>query len=380
MLSRLSSSSTQPGLIETVKYSASTGKSTSLRRNVTSIGLSNNDVRGSLLKRLQKIEENQGELKAMVQKIAEGQSKTNTTIQEIIGNHDEITSSLKEIVSEQGVITVNQSKTNATIQEVVENQSEITSSLKDIVSEQGVISANQLEPAFLVHSLEETTQDRDELRITVRSQAGKMGAVTKKLKIIEKKISKMEAEREQTVERSEVMEEIRLINQDARRAEKRIALHLGINDQPLGDPSDNNPYSRWMDNLCDEFQRKLKENYEKAPVKDKRRDLPPLDDFPDAAKSRLFQYGLGVVLATPQNACNLENSPSKHRYDLVKLSGPIFDEHAVAKLKHSFEIQVEYLSGKLGEPYVENNSVYPLIEGDAFLSIEVKAILIFQLS
>jgi hypothetical protein len=126
--------------------------------------------------------------------------------------------------------------------------------------------------------------------------------------------------------------------------------------------------------LCDEFRDKLKNNYKQAPEKIKRRDLPPLEDYPDAAKSRLFQYGLGVVLSNHRDSCNLENSPAKHKYDLVKLSGPIFDENVVEKLRKSFEIQVKYLCNKLSRPYVENREVYPLMEGDAFLSSEVGAV------
>jgi hypothetical protein len=253
-----------------------------------------------------------------------------------------------------------------------------SSDVEQIVSGQAVITDNQIDSSFLVSSLGKTTHDRDGLRITVRSQAGKMGAVKKKLRKIEKKLSKIEAERMQTVERSEVIDEIRKmgigINQDNRRAEKRLASHMGIPDQPLGDPFDNYPYSEWTDELCDEFRVKLKNNYEQAPEKIKRRDLPPLEDYPDAAKSRLFQYGLGVILSNHSDSCNLENSPAKHRYDLVKLSGPIFDENVVEKLRKSFEIQVKYLCIKLSRPYVENREVYPLMEGDAFLSSEVGAV------
>jgi hypothetical protein len=272
-------------------------------------------------------------------------------------------------------------KTSSDTETLISHAKNTLSGVEQIISVQDVITENQIDSSFLVSSLGETTQDRDGLRITVRSQAGKMGAVTKKLRKIEKKLSKIEAERMQTVERSEVINEIRMmgsrINQDSRRVEKRLASHMGIPDQPLGDPFDNYPYSNWTDELCDEFRVKLKKNYEQAPEMVKRHDLPPLEDFPDAAKSRLFHYGLGVVLSNPHDSRNLENSPAKHRYDLVKLSGPIFNEIVFEKLRKSFEIQVKYLCNKLSRPYAENMKVYPLMEGDAFLSSEVGAVNVF---
>jgi hypothetical protein len=212
-----------------------------------------------------------------------------------------------------------------------------------------------------------------------------MGVVTKKLGEKTRKVSELEAERGQTIERSEVMQELRMMeirmmmemNENSTRAEKRFAEHMGIQDQPLGNPSDNYPYSQWTDELRDEFSVKLKKNYEGAARLVKRKDLPPLEDFPDAAKSRLFQIGLGVVLSTPGNAFNLENSPSKHRYDLVKLSGSIFDVNTAAKIRASLDIQEKYWCNKLSKPYVENRKVYPLMEGDAFLSPDVSAAVSF---
>ena len=310
---------------------------------------------------------------------------------EILISHAEKTSSgVDKIQRNSEPLITHAEKTSSGVEklqrntEILISHAEKTSSdVEQIVSGQDVIKENQIDSSFLVSSLGKTTQDRDGLRITVRSQAGKMGGVTKKLRKIEKKLSKIEAERMQTVERSEVIDEIRKmgirINQDSRRAEKRLASHMGISDQPLGDPFDNYPYSDWTDELCDEFRKKLTKNYEKAPEKVKRRDLPPLEDYPDAAKSRLFQYGLGVVLSNHRDSCNLENSPAKHKYDLVKLSGPIFGENVVEKLRKSFEIQVKYLCNKLSRPYVENREVYPLMEGDAFLSAEVGAVNAFLL-
>ena len=300
-----------------------------------------------------------------IQKLEEGQSKINAIIQEVVESQGEIKSSLNDVKSDQSVITA--------------NHDEITSNIRDMISGQEVITANHLNSSFLVSSLESTTQDRDGLRATVRSQAGKMGVVTKKLGEKTRKVSELEAERGQTIERSDVMQELRMMeirmmmemNENSTRAEKRFAEHMGIQDQPLGNPSDNYPYSQWTDELRDEFSVKLKKNYEGAARLVKRKDLPPLEDFPDAAKSRLFQIGLGVVLSTPGNAFNLENSPSKHRYDLVKLSGSIFDVNTAAKIRASLDIQEKYWCNKLSKPYVENRKVYPLMEGDAFLSPDV---------
>ena len=272
-------------------------------------------------------------------------------------------------------------KLQKTSETLISHAEKTSAGVELIVSEQGFITDNTLDSSFLVSSLESTTQDRDGLRTTVRSQAGKMGSVTKKLKKIEKKISKLEAERGQTIERSEVIEEMRMMetrmNQDNRRAEKRWASHMEIQDQPLGNPSDNYPYSQWTNELRDEFSVKLKKNYEGAARLVKRNDLPPLEDFRDAAKSRLFQIGLGVVLSNPGNTRNLENSPSKHRYDLVKLSGSIFDVNTAAKIRTSLDIEEKYWCNKLSKPYVENRKVYPLMEGDAFLSPDVSAAVSF---
>ncbi len=283
----------------------------------------------------------------------------------------EIKRMLKKQAKQIQKIEKSQVKHTRQMQKIEVGQSKANNILEEIVSEQEIIKTNQVDTAFLVHSLEKTTQDRDKLRLTVRSQAGKMGVVTKELNIVKRRVTVLEEEREQTIERSEIMEQMRIVNQDVRRAEKRIASHLGIKDQPMGDPSDNYPYSQWTDELCDEFRVKLKGNYDKAAAIERRCDLPPLEDFPDAAKSRLFQYGLGVALATPEITRNLENSPAKHKYDLVKLSGPIFEEAVVVKLRKSFEIQVEFLCDKLGEQYTESSKIYYPIEGDAFLSPEV---------
>jgi hypothetical protein len=311
---------------------------------------------------------------------------------EILISHAEKTSSgVDKIQRNSEPLITHAEKTSSGVEklqrdtEILISHAEKTSSdVEQIVSGQDVITDNQIDSSFLVSSLGKTTHDRDGLRITVRSQAGKMGAVKKKLRKMEKKLSKLEAERTQTVKHSEVLDEIRKmgigISQDNRRAEKRLASHMGIPDQPLGDPSDNYPYSDWTDELCDEFRVKLKNNYEQAPEMIKRRDLPPLEDYPDAAKSRLFQYGLGVVLSNHHDSRNLENSPAKHRYDLVKLSGPILSENVVEeKVRKSFEIQMKYFCNKLSIPYVANSKVYPLMEGDAFLSAEVGAVNAFLL-
>ena len=95
-----------------------------------------------------------------------------------------------------------------------------------IVSEQGFITDNALDSSFLVSSLESTTQDRDGLRATVRSQAGKMGVVTKKLGEKTRKVSELEAERGQTIERSEMIQELRMM--EIRMMEIRMRIQQGL--------------------------------------------------------------------------------------------------------------------------------------------------------
>ena len=260
--------------------------------------------------------------------------------------------------------------------DIIASQEAAASTLKEAIGTvQETLQANHIDAAFLTETLKSTTQERDGLRHTVRSQAGKTGAVTRKLNRALKENAEMKAEMKTTVERQEiidaVMQAAEKVTQNARRAEERIADALQINDQPLGDPSDNYPYNQWMDPMFPDFKKVLFENYKDAPQKLKRHDLPPLKDFPDAAKSRYFHLGIGLVLSTPQNFRDLDKSPAKHRYELTRLSGDILHEDSYNSIKESFIIQEKSLCGILGRQYVEDNTIDPMIQGDAFCIPEV---------
>ena len=88
-------------------------------------------------------------------------------------------------------------------------QKEDASSLKeDIGAVQETLQANHIDAAFLTETLKSTTQERDGLRHTVRSQAGKTGAVTRKLNRALKENAEMKAEMKTTVERQEIIDAV----------------------------------------------------------------------------------------------------------------------------------------------------------------------------
>jgi hypothetical protein len=260
--------------------------------------------------------------------------------------------------------------------DIITNQEEATASLKeDMGTMQETLQTNHIDAAFLTETLKTTMQERDGLRATVQSQAGKTGAVTKQLNKALKENAKLISERQVTVERQEVinavMQAAEQLKQNARRAEGRIADALHIEDQPLGDQCDNFPYDQWPEPAFENFKTNLWNNYKKAPTLEKRHDLPPLKDFPDAAKSRYFHIGIALVLSTPQHAFNLDKSPAQHRRELTALSGPIYHKDVYDAVKSSFITQEKCLNRILAKSYVEDPTVDTMIQGDPFCTPEV---------
>jgi hypothetical protein len=83
--------------------------------------------------------------------------------------------------------------------------------LQEIAAYQRQLAHNQVESAFLRRDLEASLKDRDELCTKHRSQAGKMAAVTRKLNTEIAGRATLEAERVKTIERGEVIGEIRRV-------------------------------------------------------------------------------------------------------------------------------------------------------------------------
>lgn len=320
-------------------------------------------------------------LSSITKKILDNQEQLLKNQEQLLERYREEGNSRKQ---EHQLTMDGQAKTNHLIEsenqklqaQITSGQEKLVSSLGSISADQKEISQNHLETSFLIGTLETTTLERNELQSTVRSQAGKMSVVSKKLNAALKENAELVAEREKTVERQAVIDAVAdavaQVNQNARRAEERIADALQIDDQPLGNPGDNFPYSQWIDPLFSDFKKNLEQNYKKAPKIYKRDDLPPMKDFPDSAKSRLFHLGIGLVLSKPQNFRDLDNSPAKHRHDLARLSGRIYHEDTFNLQKESFETQVKCLSDILCRPYVEDQTVYPMIQGDPFRIPEVR--------
>ena len=231
------------------------------------------------------------------------------------------------------------------------------------------INAKTTEQLSLRQDLEVTRQERDDERFAKRSQAGKMSVVTAKLNVtiqerneLQAKNTQMEAEKQRLIEHSEVIRTIR----------------QGFNAlMPLGCPNDQSPFDdAWMRRSgyyqhYSVFKVNLEENYSKASLSFRRDDLPTAPPIPESAKIRLFMHGLGVVLDNPGNEFDLDNSPAMHRFDLALYSGPIFSQDTFNKIRTTMELHLKFFCSKLSRDYIEDDTVYPTIVGDAFKEPEV---------
>jgi hypothetical protein len=258
------------------------------------------------------------------------------------------------------------------------NQKEITTvqdqdvgkSLTTLATKQVEIAESlAAEQTFLRQELEVTKSERDSERAKKRSQAGKISAKTRTLNQSLAKQAEMEENQQKTIENSDVIKEIR-------RVEDR--LHASVDMlMPLGSPVDQLPFDdNWMKQngfygAYMEFKENLEANYSKAKLLIRREDLTVAPQFPECAKIRLFMHGVGVVLSDHRSSWNVANSPAKHRFDLTLYSGPIFGESTFNKVRTTMEIHVEFLCNKLSLEYKEDITDYPSIAGDAFLDPEV---------
>jgi hypothetical protein len=263
----------------------------------------------------------------------------------------------------------------------ITNQDEATASLKeDIGTVQETLQANYIDTSFLTETLKETMVELKGVRKTMRAQAGKMGASTAKANKALKENARLSAERKTTVEHQEVIDTIWLAvsqaNDDARRAEDRIASALNIKDHPRGDPTDNFPYNQYPDPLLKDYREALTEAYKEAPRFDLRKNMPPLQDFPEAAKSRYFHLCISLLLSTPLQFRDLDKSPSQHMRELVGLSGPIFHADVYEALRKSFVTEEKFFCELLSKQYVEDTTIDPMIQGDPFTIPEVRDVLL----
>jgi len=310
-------------------------------------------------------------------------------LKEILVAQHNSTYDLKELLE-------NQKEESSTSKEQSTKINSIWEIQKEIAADQRKMADNQVNVALISEELAAKTSEANELQKKLNSEEGKRGAVTRKLNQERDKVAEMEAQKQAAIGNAEIIDavtkEIRRQTQEtqakiitevkqqgkrARKQQERLALHGARLCYLRGDPGDDSPYDRWMDENWytkhyKEFKTNLEKNYKEAKVMTKRADLPPCADFPESAKIRLFEYGLGVVLSSG-NVVDLDNSPAKHMYNLALLSGSIFREDIVEEIITTMEIQVEFFCKKLSIPYAKDTTTYPHIDGDAFLGPEVSA-------
>ncbi len=130
--------------------------------------------------------------------------------------------------------------------------------------------------------------------------------------------------------------------------------------------------------MADKFKTDLWYSYKDAPKMDIRGDMPPLKDFPEAAKSRYFHLYISLVLSMPLQFRDLDKSPSQHMRELVGLSGPIFHVDVYEALRNSFVAEEKHFCQLLSKQYVEDTTTDPMIQGDPFTIPEVRRVLLQQ--
>ena len=288
----------------------------------------------------------------------------------------------------QAVATI-QEKLNQTVTACAEaNQIQLQSiasqqaETRQVVEE---IAAQQTERDLLRQDLEATKQKKKAERRKKRSLAAKVGASSRKINaanrraekatrraaMAEQALARAEA---QSISNSHVIAEVRrmeysmvqqLVNSGA------VAASL-----PFGDLANTSAYTdEQMEAFCgldmlQQFESVLKKNYTKGgkfTLWKKRDDLCHSVEFPSSSLRRLFMYQVGVMLSTPEDFQNLDDSPEKHRYNLTLLSGPIFREDVMIETHTTLEIIREKFSDRLGVPFEPDDmGAYQPISGDAF--------------
>lgn len=301
--------------------------------------------------------------------IARRQAETQQDIQGIANSQNETSRTIHEIAS-------NHAKTDQQIQGMTLGFGQMSDDIQKIAE-------NHIDTAFLASNLEITTKERDESRHTVRSQAGKMGAVTMKLNAVQRENDELNADKEQSITHRDVIEEVvdrvsKQVRKHVQRSEKRLASLLDAKDQPLGDPKDNYPYDQFtQDERILEYMSVLDNTYKLAAPMEKRQDILHIDDFPVAAMSRRFHCDLAAILTNPQNICNLAKSPAKHRMDLFMLSGTMTHKDSLDLMVGSFRTIYKWCCERTGEPFIEDSTEYQMMD-NPFCSLEVRTKFIFS--
>ncbi len=237
------------------------------------------------------------------------------------------------------------------------------------------INAKTTEQLSLRQDLEVTRQERDDERFAKRSQAGKMSVVTGKLNVATNECNELRAENalmkadaQRSIEHAEIIRAVERIGEQI--------LERVDRPNPLGDPADTLPsHEEWMKQIGIyhrylEYKANLEENYSKAMPIIRRKDLLATPEFPETAKIRMFMRCLATAFSGSK--FDMGNSPSGHRFDLALYSGPIVSEDAFDKIKNSMEILVNHVC----PDFVEDDTVYDAIAGDAFLVPEVMLLLL----
>lgn len=288
---------------------------------------------------------------------------------------DENTSILQDIAAgQEKIIETNHELVTAQQARIDEGNS----LLQDIAATQELIASNQTESTFLTRNLEMTTLELDEERKKKRSNAGRLAAQTRKANKALARQAKLEAERLQIIDHSEVITVVRQFENRLDGMASQLGLNVAL---PFGNLDNKGPYESWMerngyDVHYQQYKINLENNCKGARVMVRRDDLSPAPEFPEEAKIRLFMYGLAVLFRGMENSWNLDNSPAKQKFDLAVYSCSIVIADTFEEIKDILETQIEFFSNSLSLPYEKDTTVYPTIQGDAF---QVPEVSLFQI-
>ena len=292
------------------------------------------------------------------------QTQINQAVQEINQNVLIITNSQAQMTEAVQEIKTSQAQHHQEHLEQGKQLNELAQGLDHVDTNIQAIVDDKSDSTFLVDNLEVTTRERDDLRGTVRSQAGKMGAVTKRLNEALSENQELKAAREKSIEYQEVITAVEGVREELRRAEQRIATHLQIADAPLGEPDFNPTYERFDEVAPSEYTTALKKICMEAKQVIKRRDHPPVAKFPAVAESRKYHIDMATALYRDKDSLfKIAKSSAGHRMDLVLLGMPVMHQYHFNLLRKSFESVLKWMSERVSEAYAKDRTQYRLMEG-----------------
>ena len=292
------------------------------------------------------------------------QTQINQAVQEINQNVLIITNSQAQMTEAVQEIKTSQAQHHQEHLEQGKQLNELAQGLDHVDTNIQAIVDDKSDSTFLVDNLEVTTRERDDLRGTVRSQAGKMGTVTKRLNEALSENQELKAAREKSIEYQEVITAVEGVREELRRAEQRIATHLQIADAPLGEPDFNPTYERFHEVAPSEYTTALKKICMEAKQVIKRRDHPPVAKFPAVAESRKYHIDMATALYRDKDSLfKIAKSSAGHRMDLVLLGMPVMHQYHFNLLRKSFESVLKWMSERVSEAYAKDRTQYRLMEG-----------------